>query len=83
MPSSAIASGVVDETLSPEEIGSSSPTLHAAKYRGKERIELDARRTDSLRGMEAIYQLFLVLRHNIDFSVYKDSTALCRIQGGQ
>ncbi len=80
MPSSAIASGVVDETLSPEEIGQFLARLSTQReISRKERIELDARRTDSLRGMEAIYQLFRTA-HNIDFSVYKDSTVLRRIQ---
>ncbi len=80
MPSSALASGVVDETLPPEEIGKLLARLATQpKSSRKERIELDLRRTDALRGMEAIYQLFRTA-HHIDFSVYKDATVMRRIQ---
>ena len=79
MPSSAQASGVVDEILVPEEIGqllvriATQPSLTR-----KERIDQEELRQDSLQGMDAIYQLFR-RHHHIDFSVYKDTTVLRRI----
>ncbi len=79
MPASAQASGVVDEILVPEEIGqllvrlATEPSLTR-----KERIDQEELRQDSLQGMDAIYQLFR-RHHDIDFSVYKDTTVLRRI----
>ncbi len=79
MPASAQASGVVDEILVPEEIGqllvriATEPSLTR-----KERIVQEELRQDSLQGMDAIYQLFR-RAHDIDFSVYKDTTVLRRI----
>ncbi len=79
MPASAQASGVVDEILVPEEIG--QLLVRIATEPGltrKERIVLEELRQDSLQGMDAIYQLFR-RAHDIDFSVYKDTTVLRRI----
>ncbi len=80
MPASAQASGVVDEILVPEEIG--QRLVRIATEPGltrKERIIQEELRQDSLRGMDSIYQLFR-RHHDIDFSVYKDTTVLRRIQ---
>ena len=79
MPASAQASGVVDEILVPEEIG--QLLVRIATEPGltrKERIDQEELRQDSLKGMEAICQLFR-RAHDIDFSVYKDTTVLRRI----
>ncbi|MGB7328884.1 MAG: chemotaxis protein CheB, partial [Rubripirellula sp.] len=79
MPASAQASGVVDEILVPEEIG--QLLVRIATQPGltrKERIVQEELRQDSLQGMASIYQLFRRV-HDIDFSVYKDTTVLRRI----
>ena len=79
MPASAQASGVVDEILMPEEIG--QLLVRIATEPGltrKERIVQEELRQDSLQGMDAIDQLFR-RAHDIDFSVYKDTTVLRRI----
>jgi two-component system CheB/CheR fusion protein len=79
MPASAQASGVVDKILVPEEIG--QLLVQIATRPGltrKERIVQEEIRQDSLQGMDSIYQLFR-RHHDIDFSVYKDTTVLRRI----
>jgi two-component system, chemotaxis family, CheB/CheR fusion protein len=80
MPASAQASGVVDETLAPEEMGELLVNLVTQPETTRaERRELGVQRTDALQGMDAIYQLFRTV-HDIDFSIYKDSTVLRRVQ---
>jgi two-component system CheB/CheR fusion protein len=80
MPSSAIAVGVVDEVLPPEEIG---PLLQKLSYEPTvtrtQRIALHDSQVASLQGLEAIFDLFR-RQYDIDFSVYKDTTVLRRIQ---
>ncbi|MGB7328953.1 MAG: chemotaxis protein CheB [Rubripirellula sp.] len=79
MPASAQASGVVDEILVPEEIGQLLVRMATGPgMTRKERIDQETIRQDSLQGMEAIYLLFR-RAHDIDFSVYKDTTVLRRI----
>ena len=79
MPSSALASGVVDEVLAPEEIGRSLVRLATEpEITRQQRVAIDAQRHDALRGMDAIYHLFRTA-HDIDFSVYKDTTVLRRV----
>ena len=79
MPVSAQASGVVDEILEPEEIGPMLVRIATEPHlTRKERIVQQELRQDSLRGIDAIYQLFR-RHHDIDFSVYKDNTVLRRI----
>jgi two-component system, chemotaxis family, CheB/CheR fusion protein len=80
MPASAQAAGVVDETLAPEHMGELLVKLATQPETTRaQRQELGAQRTDALRGMEAIYQLFRTV-HDVDFSIYKDATVLRRIQ---
>jgi two-component system CheB/CheR fusion protein len=79
MPASAQASGVVDEILVPEEIG--SLLVRIATEPGltrMERIDQEELRQNMLQGMDAIYQLFRRF-YDIDFSVYKDTTVLRRV----
>lgn len=79
MPSSAQASGVVDEILVPEDIGALLVRIATEQTLTRnERIVREKKRQDSLHGMESIYQLFRRV-HDIDFSVYKDTTVLRRI----
>lgn len=79
MPSSAQASGVVDEILVPEEIGDLLVRIATEQTLTRnERIVREEKRQDSLHGIESIYQLFRRV-HDIDFSVYKDTTVLRRI----
>ncbi len=79
MPGSAIATGVVDEVLSPEAIGEvlARITLEPRVTRKQRIAEVELRR-ETLHGLDAIYQLFRRV-HDIDFSVYKDTTVLRRI----
>ncbi len=79
MPSSAQASGVVDEILVPEEIGELLVRIATEQTLTRtERMVREEKRQDSLHGIESIYQLFRRV-HDIDFSVYKDTTVLRRI----
>jgi two-component system, chemotaxis family, CheB/CheR fusion protein len=79
MPSSAQSTGLADEILAPEAIGALLHRLATQpEVSRRERIEQDTRKTDALRGMEAIFQLFRTA-HDIDFSIYKDTTVLRRI----
>ncbi len=79
MPSSAIATGVVDEVLPPEAMGELIARItQEPRITRKQRMAAVELRQESLRGLDAIYQLFRRV-HEIDFSVYKDTTVLRRI----
>ncbi len=74
MPSSAIATGVVDEVLPPEAMGELIARItQEPRITRKQRMAAVELRQESLRGLDAIYQLFRRV-HEIDFSVYKDTT---------
>lgn len=79
MPSSAQATGLVDLVLPPAEIGSvlnSYAQDPSTLPRGKPQRRA---KDDSLRGIDAIVQLFRNV-YDIDFSSYKDSTVMRRIR---
>jgi two-component system CheB/CheR fusion protein len=79
MPASAEATGIVDEVLAPEEIGSLLVRIATEPIVGRrERIAEAEMRLDNLQGMDAIYHLFR-RSYEIDFSVYKDTTVMRRV----
>lgn len=78
MPSSAQATGLVDVTVAPEEIGQlllgyANDSDHILRTKASHGDQ-----ATSLVGIEAIYQLFRSA-YDIDFASYKDSTVLRRI----
>ena len=80
MPGSAITTGVVDEILAPDAMGDLLAKIsQEPQVTRKQRMAEVELRRDSLHGLDAIYHLFR-RAHEIDFSVYKDTTVLRRIQ---
>lgn len=81
MPLSAQASGAVDVVLRPEQIGAALMRHAENPAHGKRDLSLASGNhsgNGSAAGIDAIYELFRNA-HDIDFSVYRDTTVLRRI----
>lgn len=74
MPSAAIKSGFVDFIAAPDEVGAFIKRITSDLFPGKNNIEINKKEEEFLNILE-----LLTLYSGIDFSVYKNSTLLRRI----
>jgi two-component system CheB/CheR fusion protein len=75
MPRNAIDSGYIDFVLAPERIATEIQAIVNGLYRNELRVENVEKREDELRKIH----LLLLKKHDVDFSLYKQTTIIRRI----
>lgn len=75
MPRNAIDSGYIDFVMSPDRIAAELQAIIIGLYRNDLRIENIENREDELRKIH----LLLLKKHDVDFSLYKQTTIIRRI----
>lgn len=78
MPLSAVATGVVDLQLAPEEMGVALER-HARGLEGSDRSPRSVAAAPAFRGMDTVFELLRSV-YGIDFSAYKADTVLRRTE---
>src|SRR5260221_1715089 len=75
MPHNAIDSGYIDFVLPPEQISTEILSIINGMYRNELRVENIEKKEDELRKIH----LLLLKKHDVDFSLYKQTTIIRRI----